>query len=97
MLFRTGSPDDGAQKLELEYNTFDLGVLYNFTNGINLGLMLKNIYGVSSKKEDDDFSLPSYATLGISSKKDGYTFSFDNEIIHGRYGGGKRKPLNSGF
>jgi hypothetical protein len=91
MLFRTGSPDDGAQKLELEYNTFDLGVLYNFTNGINLGLMLKNIYGISSKKEDDDFSLPSYATLGISSKKDGYTFSFDNEIIHGRYGAGEKK------
>ena len=49
--------------------------------------MLKNIYGVSSKKEDDSFSLPRYATLGISLKKDGYTFSLDNEIIHGRYGG----------
>ena len=51
--------------------------------------MLKNIYGVSLKKEDDNFSLPRYATLGISSKKDGYTFSLDNEIIYGRYGGGK--------
>ena len=53
--------------------------------------MLKNIYGVSSNMEDDSFSLPRYATLGISSKKDGYTFSLDNEIIHGRYGTGKNK------
>jgi len=53
--------------------------------------MLKNIYGVSSKKEDDSFSLPRYATLGIPLKKDGYTFSLDNEIIHGRYGGEEKK------
>ena len=53
--------------------------------------MLKNIYGVSSKHEDDDLFLPRYSTFGISSKKAGYTFSFDNEIIHGRYGSGKNK------
>lgn len=53
--------------------------------------MLRNIYGVSSKDEDDGFSLPRYATLGISFKKDGYTFSLDNEIIRGRYGGEDKK------
>jgi len=53
--------------------------------------MLKNIYGVSSNMEDDNFSLPRYATLGISSNKDGYTFSLDNEIIYGRYGAGEKK------
>jgi hypothetical protein len=90
-LLRTGSPDDGSEKVELEYNTFDLGVLYNLTDRTNIGLMLRNIYGVSSKNEDDDFSLPRYATFGISSKKDGYTFSLDNEIIHGRYGSGEGK------
>ena len=88
---RTGSPGDGTEKVELEYNTFDLGLLYNLTNETNLGLMLKNMYGVSSKHQDDDLSLPRYTTFGISSQKDGYTFSFDNEIIHGRYGSGKKK------
>ena len=91
MLFRTGSPEDAAEKIELEYNSFDLGALYSFTNGINLGLMLKNIYGVSSNKDDDSFSLPRYVTLGISSNRDGYIFSLDNEIIQGRYGGEEKK------
>jgi len=53
--------------------------------------MLKNIYGVSSKGEDDDFSLPRYVTVGISSKRGGSTFSLDSEIIHGRYGGEEKK------
>lgn len=29
--------------------------------------------------------------MGISSKRDGYIFSLDNEIIHGRYGGEEKK------
>jgi hypothetical protein len=53
--------------------------------------MLKNIYGVSSNKDDDAFSLPRYATVGISLSKDGYTFSLDSEIVHGRYGGKEKK------
>ena len=53
--------------------------------------MFRNIYGVSLDKEDDSFSLPRYAILGISSKKGGYTFSLDNEIIFGRYGGKEKK------
>ena len=88
---RTGSPGDGTEKVELEYNSLDLGVLYNLTHRTNIGLMLRNIYGVSPRHEDDDFSLPRYATFGISSKKDGYTFSLDNEIIHGKYGSGGGK------
>jgi hypothetical protein len=77
--------------LELEYNTFDVGLLYKFTNEINLGLMVKNIYGISSNKEDDNILLPRYATLGISKMIDGYTLSFDSEIIYGRYGGKEKK------
>jgi len=68
-----------------------LGVLYNLTDRTNLGVVLKNIYGVSSKTEDDDFFLPRYAILGISTKRHGYTFSLDNEIIRGRYGGKEKK------
>jgi len=58
---------------------------------INLGLMVKNIYGVSSKKGDDNLLLPRYATLAVSARKDGYIFSLDSEIIYGRYGSEKRK------
>ena len=53
--------------------------------------MVKNIYGVSSNKDDDTLSLPRYATVGISLRKDGYTFSLDSEIVYGRYGGTEKK------
>ena len=53
--------------------------------------MVKNIYGVSSNKDNDTLSLPRYATVGISLRKDGYTFSLDSEIVHGRYGGKEKK------
>ena len=59
--------------------------------------MVKNIYGVSSNKEDDTLSLPRYATVGISLRKDGYTFSLDSEIIHGRYGGTEKKTAQFWF
>lgn len=65
--------------------------MYHLTDEINLGLMVKNIYGVSSNKDDDAFSLPRYATVGISLSKAGYTFSLDSEIVHGRYGGAEKK------
>ena len=68
-----------------------MGALYRLTDGIRLGLMIKNLYGMSSENGYERYSLPRYATLGISSEKGKNTFSLDSELIFGRYGGVEKK------
>ena len=106
----TGGPDGGFYKVELEYSTFDIGALYRVREGLSLGLMAKNIYGRSSNKRYERYSLPRYVTVGISFETGAYTFSLDNEVIFGRFGrvkdkvaqfwfvrGGVERPLGSRF
>lgn len=56
-----------------------------------MGLMVKNVYGISSNEGYEEYRLPRYATLGISSKRGAYTFSLDSEVIFGRFGGVEKK------
>ena len=88
---RTGGSDGTDEKLAVEYNSINLGMLYRISATTRIGLMLKNIFGFSLKKKYDSFALPKYATLGISTKRKRQTFSFDSEFIFGRFGGVEKK------
>ncbi len=83
----TVGPDDVSRRVEVEYNSFDLGVLYRLSEKTKIGLMIKNVYGFSFVEKYNAFSLPRYVTLGISSKRGGTTFALDCETIFGNFGG----------
>ncbi len=90
------SPDKPI-KFGVDYETFDIGLLYKHSASINIGLMIKNVYrlsrpdGFHSGIEEVDpgysFKLPRYITLGYSFKKNNITWLIDNETIFGEYGG----------
>jgi hypothetical protein len=109
-LLRAGGLEARYQKVELEYNAFDVGALYRVREGIRLGLMVRNIYGTSPNEGYERYSLPRYMTMGISSEMGESTFSLDSEVIFGRFGrvedkvaqfwflrGGVERELGSGF
>lgn len=96
-MLRAGGPDGRSQRVELEYSALDVGALYQVTDGIRLGLMVRNAYGVSSDKGYERYSLPRYVTLGISSAKGRYTFSLDSEVIFGRFGRVEKKVAQFWF
>ena len=54
----TGGPDGRSQRVELEYNAFDVGALYRLREDLRLGFMAKNLYGKSTNKGYEHYSLP---------------------------------------
>ncbi len=81
----------------VKYKTFDIGLLYDGSETINIGIIVKNIYGLNSSAKNDTFGLPKYASIGISYKKGKYLCSFDNEVIFGKYGGLVKKTARFWF
>jgi hypothetical protein len=96
-LLWTGGPDGGFYRVELEYNAFDVGVVYRVREGLRLGLMAKNLYGRSPNTGYERYSLPRYVTMGISSETGVYTCSLDSEVIFGRFGRIKDKVAQFWF
>lgn len=94
---RTGGSGGTDKKIAVEYNNFDLGMLYRLSSTAKIGLMLKNIFGFALKRKYDSFALPKCATLGISVKKEKMIFSFDSEFIFGSFGGEEKKTAEIWF
>jgi len=59
--------------------------------------MAKNLYGKSTDKDYERYSLPRYVTMGIASETGLYTFSLDSELIFGRFGREKDKAAQFWF
>lgn len=81
----------------MEYNTVDIGGLYQLTDDTRLGVMFKNVLGFASKSEYDAFHLPRYLTVGVAAIQAGYTLSFDSEYVFGTFSGLKRKSVEIWF
>jgi hypothetical protein len=82
----------------------DIGILYRFSPTHRIGLTVKNIADIyestdspDNTPENSEFSLPVYATLGLSARYRGYLLSLDNELIYGHYGGTKSKKATFWF
>lgn len=98
---------DQPIKFGVDYDTFDVGLLYSKSKSIDIGFMVKNVYQLSGpdgfhsglKEIDSDYSfkLPRYMTLGICYKKKNLIWSFDNETIFGEYGGTGHKKAEFWF
>ena len=95
----TGGSDatSSDQNQSVEYETIDLGAIYQVSAATRLGLMVKNIVGFSFKDEYKEFAAPKYATLAISHTIGPSTLTLDSEYIFGEFGGTEKETADIWF
>lgn len=85
----TGGADGVKAETELAvaYNSIDLGILYQVSESIRIGAMLKNGFGFATQEKYREFAPPKYATLAFSVTIRQTVLALDSEHVFGRFGG----------